>query len=489
MRHLLILLAGSALMLFGCGGDDGTTATNPPPESPPPATGTPDEPTPPLLGSGPYPVAEIEVRYRHPDLELQYSIGCQGDTATVGGAADRAGVDPNAACDAMAGPELRERLVDGPPGDRVCTEIYGGPDTATVTGTLDEQEVDTTFDRTNGCGIDEWDRLAAALLPPPIGVGTGGGDEDNTDGALPDDVLSDGESQRCSHPDGYSISYPSNWFTNLGSVLAPCSQFHPQPFTVPDGTDARVAAITAYVDAVAFSDVETDTSIDGTWAATVVDGHQAVRMSGAYSGSAFWPDGTPVTRYAIDLSAGVDDGPGTLFVDVMNAGNADHDEARPVLDAMVATLALDPEDDGATTDPAAGVVVARYEGGGAPFVVTADIVEGEVCMRVEPADDATDAGTCATAPERTGVRLATLETETGEIIAGVAGASVFRVGAIGPDGAPLMSYLPVAVDPDAGSAGGSTPVVGGWAFPFPPDEVGELVMYDIFGNEIGRTAP
>ena len=42
----------------------------------------------------------------------------------------------------------------------VCTEIYGGPQTATVTGTFRGEPVDASFARTNGCEIARWDSLA-----------------------------------------------------------------------------------------------------------------------------------------------------------------------------------------------------------------------------------------------------------------------------------------------------------------------------------------
>jgi hypothetical protein len=41
-----------------------------------------------------------------------------------------------------------------------CTEIYGGPQTASVHGTLDGEPIDATFARDNGCEIARWDRLA-----------------------------------------------------------------------------------------------------------------------------------------------------------------------------------------------------------------------------------------------------------------------------------------------------------------------------------------
>jgi hypothetical protein len=44
-----------------------------------------------------------------------------------------------------------------------CTQVYGGPATARVRGTLHGKPVDARFDRTNGCEIARWERNAALL--------------------------------------------------------------------------------------------------------------------------------------------------------------------------------------------------------------------------------------------------------------------------------------------------------------------------------------
>lgn len=53
-----------------------------------------------------------------------------------------------------------ELLVEEPPVDQVCIEVYGGPEIATVTGTVDGQEVDATFSRQDGCAIARFDAIA-----------------------------------------------------------------------------------------------------------------------------------------------------------------------------------------------------------------------------------------------------------------------------------------------------------------------------------------
>ena len=52
--------------------------------------------------------------------------------------------------------------------DLACTQVYGGPQRATVRGTWQGTTVDSTFSRTDGCEIRRWD-LLRGLLPPPGG--------------------------------------------------------------------------------------------------------------------------------------------------------------------------------------------------------------------------------------------------------------------------------------------------------------------------------
>lgn len=70
--------------------------------------------------------------------------------------------DPEAACRAVreAGGAA---AFDPVPPDRMCTEIYGGPQVAVVRGTVDGTAVDATFTRTDGCQIARWDALAPLL--------------------------------------------------------------------------------------------------------------------------------------------------------------------------------------------------------------------------------------------------------------------------------------------------------------------------------------
>jgi hypothetical protein len=58
---------------------------------------------------------------------------------------------------------VAELLTSEPDKTRSCTQIYGGPETARVTGTIDGEKVDRRFTRTNGCEIADYTRAAGLL--------------------------------------------------------------------------------------------------------------------------------------------------------------------------------------------------------------------------------------------------------------------------------------------------------------------------------------
>jgi Subtilisin inhibitor-like len=54
------------------------------------------------------------------------------------------------------------------PSDLICTEQFGGPQTARVTGRWAGADVDLRLSRVDGCRISQWDGLGP-LLPGPVG--------------------------------------------------------------------------------------------------------------------------------------------------------------------------------------------------------------------------------------------------------------------------------------------------------------------------------
>lgn len=127
-----------------------------------------EDPLPVDPGGDPGFVADLAVTVEHPDAEtIEYQIVCEGERTSVVGT-DL--VDAGAACDRLSNPLVQDRLIDGPPAGMACTEIYGGPDVATLVGSIVGVDISATVDRANGCGIGDWDDLLGGVLPPALGV-------------------------------------------------------------------------------------------------------------------------------------------------------------------------------------------------------------------------------------------------------------------------------------------------------------------------------
>jgi predicted small secreted protein len=103
----------------------------------------------------------------HLVLELDRGEGGEPERYTLTCAAPVAGNLPD-----LAGACAHLQGLDDPfaalPADQMCTEQYGGPQAARVTGRWAGQAVDLELARTNGCQIAQWDRLGP-LLPGPVG--------------------------------------------------------------------------------------------------------------------------------------------------------------------------------------------------------------------------------------------------------------------------------------------------------------------------------
>jgi hypothetical protein len=73
-------------------------------------------------------------------------------------------VQPARACRRLdvAGPALFTPVSP----ELACTQIYGGPQRARVTGLVEDKRIWATFSRSDGCEIHRWARLSPWLLPP-----------------------------------------------------------------------------------------------------------------------------------------------------------------------------------------------------------------------------------------------------------------------------------------------------------------------------------
>ena len=106
--------------------------------------------------------ADLEIVIESPDSgPISYRIRCEDDQSELEGASE---LNPMRACAALTDAAVRDRLLEGPPVDRMCTQVYGGPETATIRGSLDGRPVDTVVRRNDGCGINDWDNLLADVL-------------------------------------------------------------------------------------------------------------------------------------------------------------------------------------------------------------------------------------------------------------------------------------------------------------------------------------
>lgn len=140
----------------GASDDDAVPTTAGPPESlsPVPGATTPAEPTTPA-DSGPPVPARLSGRVDDgAGNVVTTTLTCEpvgGDHPDAAGACAGIAAAGGAAAFAPADPSL------------ACTEIYGGPQTATVTGTVNGAAVDASFSRANGCEIARWEALVALL--------------------------------------------------------------------------------------------------------------------------------------------------------------------------------------------------------------------------------------------------------------------------------------------------------------------------------------
>lgn len=99
------------------------------------------------------------------DLDEVSWVACDNEPLAVG----RLETVAAAAClEITTNPDLFKP--DNP--NQLCNDIYGGPATAVVTGTINNTEVNKVFNRINSCKIGEWEQLATLLgnptTPPPV---------------------------------------------------------------------------------------------------------------------------------------------------------------------------------------------------------------------------------------------------------------------------------------------------------------------------------
>ena len=115
--------------------------------------------------AGKAPRVSLRIAYASGEESKRGSLTCAGSAVRRRGfLADRDGVR---LC--RRARRLATFLSKPPDRDRACSEIYGGSDTAQVSGRIGEADIDRRFSRSEGCEIADWDR-AQVLLPEPVGA-------------------------------------------------------------------------------------------------------------------------------------------------------------------------------------------------------------------------------------------------------------------------------------------------------------------------------
>ena len=99
---------------------------------------------------------------RRPGGRSVAHLRCRGSRATADGFLRAVGA--RRAC--AHARRVSGLLTSGPDPHRACTEIFGGPERALVTGRIGDRRVRRSFKRTDGCEVADW-RRAMPLLPRP----------------------------------------------------------------------------------------------------------------------------------------------------------------------------------------------------------------------------------------------------------------------------------------------------------------------------------
>ncbi len=141
--------------------------------------------------------------------------------------------------------------------------------------------------------------------------------------------------ERCENPDaGYAVRYPAGWHTNDGSVTAPCSFFHPDPFELPEASEPPPLAVSISREPIALADLAGESPATRVLASEEVEvaGRPALRRETESTGDGLLPAGVHSLEYLVDL-----DGE-TLVAVTRSQSGLDFERNGEVLQQMVATL-------------------------------------------------------------------------------------------------------------------------------------------------------
>ena len=158
-----------------------------------------------------------------------------------------------------------------------------------------------------------------------------------TAGADADSTGEPALTQRCDNAErGYTVRYPEGWHANRGDVSEACSFFHPEPFELPEQTEAPDVAVSISREPVPFDQVagESPAIRISEREETEIDGRAAVSRVTEATGDGLLPAGVRGYQYLVDL-----DGE-TMILSTYDVGDLDFERNRDVLDRMAEALRL-----------------------------------------------------------------------------------------------------------------------------------------------------
>jgi hypothetical protein len=96
-----------------------------------------------------------------PEVDISGKVSCDGAPTGTGLFASTA---VQVCADLAVRADVFQQIEQS--GGQVCAEVYGGPQHASISGSVGGQSVDLSIDRSDACGIQSWQSLEWLLGPP-----------------------------------------------------------------------------------------------------------------------------------------------------------------------------------------------------------------------------------------------------------------------------------------------------------------------------------
>ena len=155
LPRTVMALAAAALLLAGCADSNPGSAPSSSEPAPSPSTSASSPAAAPAAATS----LSVELMADGEAITDSWALECDGAVP----AGESNAPDPAAACAALA--EGGTGLFAEPGSDVACTMQYGGPQRATVSGTVNGEAVEAEFAATDGCQISRWEALSGLLGP------------------------------------------------------------------------------------------------------------------------------------------------------------------------------------------------------------------------------------------------------------------------------------------------------------------------------------